>query len=105
MLAGPPSPDPSWSNCCYIVGTVRDAAGNGLEGVQVKAFNEWNTLPPAGTKGGGEAGQYNIPIGRDVVRWEIIVVDAAGNQISSKVQIQFDPNVANAFRVDWKRAY
>jgi hypothetical protein len=104
-LAGPPSADPNFPNCCYILGTVRDSAGNGLEGARVQALNEWNTLPPASSKGGGELGQYNIPIGRDVVTWDILVVDAAGNQISSKVQIQFDPSVANAFRVDWQRTY
>jgi len=104
-LAGPPAADPSYQNCCYIFGTVRDAAGSGLEGVQVQAFNEWNTLQPAVTKGGAEAGQYNIPIGRDLVTWYIVVVDAGGNQISSQVQIQFDPNVANGHRVDWQRTY
>lgn len=104
-LAGPPTADPSYSSCCYIFGMVRDAAGNGLEGVRVQASNEWNTLPPAATKGGGEAGQYNIPIGRDVVIWYVIVVDAGGTQISSQVQIQFDPEVSNGFRVDWQRAY
>jgi hypothetical protein len=104
-LAGPPNADPGYQNCCYILGTVRDAAGNGLEGVQIRAFNEWNTLPPAPTKGGSEAGKYDIPIGRDVVTWYVMVLDAAGNQISSQVQIQFDPNQANGYRVDWQRTY
>jgi hypothetical protein len=104
-LAGPPAPDPNYQICCYIFGTVRDATGNGIEGVQMQAFNEWNTLPAAITKGGGEAGQYNIPIGRDLVAWYIMVVDVGGNQISSQVQIQFDPNLANGYRVDWQRAY
>jgi hypothetical protein len=104
-LAGPPNGDPSYQNCCYILGTVRDAAGKGLEGVQIQAFNEWNTLPPAPTKGGGEAGQYDIPIGHDVVTWYIMVIDAGGSQISSQVQIQFDPNQASAYRVDWQRTY
>jgi hypothetical protein len=71
----------------------------------VQAFNEWNTLPPATTKGGGEAGRYDIPIGRDQVAWYVTVVDPGGNQISSQVQIQFDPNVANGYRVDWQRSY
>lgn len=71
----------------------------------VRTFNEWNTLPPAATKGGGELGQYNIPIGRDAVAWYVMVLDAAGTQISSQVQIQFDPNTANAYRVDWQRTY
>lgn len=104
-LAGPPGPDPSYSICCYLFGTVRDTAGTGLEGVRIQALNEWNTLEPAVSKGGGEAGQYNIPIGHDLVTWYIMVVDGAGNQISSQVQIQFDPNVANGYRVDWQRAY
>lgn len=104
-LAGPPKADASYPNCCYLVGTVRDAAGNGLEGVQVQALNEWNTLPPAPTKGGAESGQYNIPIGFDVVSWDLIVLDGSGNPLSPKVQVQFDPNAANAFRIDWQRTY
>jgi hypothetical protein len=104
-LAAPPSPDPNYSLCCYIFGTVRDAAGNPLEGVQVQAFNEWNTLPPAMTKGGGEAGQYNIPIGNEPVTWYVMVVDASGNQISTQVPIQFSAEVALGYRVDWQRTY
>jgi hypothetical protein len=104
-LAGPPAADPNDQIGCYIFGTVRDAAGNGLEGVQVQASNEWNTLPPALTKGAAEAGLYDIPIGCDLVTWYIVVVDAGGKQISSQVQIQFDPNIANRHRVDWQRTF
>jgi len=107
-LAGPPAGDPNYipgSGSCYLFGTVRDAAGNGLEGIQVQALNEWATLPPAASKGGAEVGQYNIPIGCDTVTWYVVVLDAAGNQISTKVQVPFDPNVANAFRIDWRRTY
>ena len=104
-LAGPAAPDPKYPLCCYIYGTVRDAGGTPLEGIQVKAFNEWNDLPPALTKGGGEAGQYNIPIGRDLVAWYVIIVDAGGNQISSQVQVQFNADTANGYRVDWQRTY
>jgi hypothetical protein len=102
-LGGPPAPDPAYPNCCYIYGTVRGAGGNGLEGIQVQALNEWLTLPPAITKSGGEAGQYYIPLGSDVVTWDVIVVDAAGNQISTKATVNFDPSAANAYRVDWVR--
>jgi hypothetical protein len=104
-LAGPPAAAPDYPSCCYLLGTVRDAAGIGLEGVQVQAFNEWITLPPAPTKGGGEAGQFNIPIGRDLVTWNLVIVDAAGNRISTQAPVQFDPNVANAYRVNWQRTY
>lgn len=104
-LAGPAFPDPNFPNCCYIFGTVRDAAGNGLEGVRVQASNEWNSLPPAVTKSGAEAGKYDITIGSDPVTWYLMVVDANGNQISTQVQVQFDPAVANGYRVDWQRTY
>lgn len=104
-LGGPPGGDPNYPSCCYIVGTVRDAAGNPLENVQVRAFNEWNDLPPALTKGGGEAGQYNIPIGHDTVTWYIVVVDGAGNDISTQVPVPFEPEAFGAYRVDWQRTY
>lgn len=80
-------------------------AGNGLEGVQVQVSNEWNPPSVAVTKGGDETGKYDIPINTSVVNWEVVLVDAAGNQISTKVQIQFDANVAQGYRVDWQRVY
>jgi hypothetical protein len=104
-VAGPPAADPGFPSCCYLYGSIVDAAGNGLEGIQVQAFNEWNTLPPAVTKGGGEAGRYDIPIGTDPVTWYLVIVDASGNKISPQVQIQFDAGVANAFRTNWQRTY
>lgn len=104
-LAAPPGPDPAYPTCCYIVGTVRNAAGVPLENILIQASNEWITLEPAATKSGGEAGQYNIPLGFDVVSWDLIIVDQAGNQISTKVTIDFDPAAANAIRVDWVQAF
>jgi len=97
--------DPNYQICCYIYGTVKDAVGNGLEGVQVQAFNEWTTFPPALTKGGAELGKYDIPIGREVVTWYVRIVDQAGTQISPQVQIQWNPDQANGFRIDWQRIY
>lgn len=104
-VAGPPAPDPNYPGCCYIYGTIRDAAGNGLEGVQVQISNEWNPPVLVVSKGGVDLGNYDIPIGRDLITWYIILVDAAGSQISTQVQIQFDPNAGNAYRVDWQRTY
>lgn len=105
-VGGPPGPDPSDPNCCYIRGTVRDAAGNGLEGVQVKIFNEWNRdLPPAVTKSGAEAGQYDIPVGHETLTWYLMIIDAAGNQISPQVQIQYNAETAGIYRVDWVRSF
>lgn len=104
-VAAPPGPDPAYPSCCYLFGTVRDAAGNFLENVQVKAFNEWTELPPAATKVGAEAGQYNIPIGSDLITWYVIVVDAAGNQISPQVAVPFNSATMNGYRIDWQRTY
>lgn len=104
-LAGPPTADPTYQICCYIYGTVKDAAGNGLEGIRVQASNEWTPPSIALTKGGGEVGQYNIPVGREQVAWYIIIVDAAGTQVSSQVQVQWNPEEANGFRIDWQRTY
>jgi len=104
-LAGPPTADPGYPACCYIFGTIRDVAGNGLEGVQVQVVNQWTSPAVAVSKGGVDLGKYDIPIGRDMVTWDIFLVDAAGNQISTKAQIQFDPNIANGYRVDWQRTY
>jgi hypothetical protein len=104
-LAGPPQADPTYPICCYIIGTVRDAAGNGLEGVQVQALNEWTTLPPATTKGGTDLGKYDIPISTEVTNWEVMLVDGTGKPISTRVQIQFDAQAAQGYRVDWQRTY
>ena len=104
-LAGPPTPLADFASCCYILGTIRDAAGNALEGVQVQVSTTWTPPVISKSKGGVDLGKYDIPIGYDAVTWTIFLVDAAGNQISSLVQIPFDPAVANAYRVDWARTY
>jgi hypothetical protein len=103
QLAGPHAADPNYPHCCYIYGTVRDAAGNGLEGIRVEAANEWTAPFTAETKGGSELGQYDIPINTAIAKWYIKLLDAAGNQISSEVQVQFDGSGANGYRVDWRR--
>ena len=104
-LAGPPTALTDFASCCYILGTVRDAAGNALEGVQVQVSTTWTPPVISTSKGGVDLGKYDIPIGYDAVTWTVFLVDVAGNQISSQVQIPFDPAVANAYRVDWARTY
>jgi len=103
-LAGPPAADPN-ASCCYILGTIRDAAGTGLEGVRVQVSTMWTEPVVSTSKGGVDLGKYDIPIGYDAVTWNILLVDAEGKQISSQVQVPFDPAVAGAYRVDWVRSY
>jgi hypothetical protein len=100
--AGPPQLE-TGGGCCYLLGTVRDSAGLGLEGVRVQAKNAWNPPVIAITKGGNEAGQYNFPIGTDKISWSLIVVDESGRQISTEVIIEFDAGAATAIRIDWKK--
>ena len=71
----------------------------------MQVANEWNPPIVAITKGGNEIGKYDIPINAAVVDWEIALVDTAGALISTKVQLQFDANAANGYRVDWQRTY
>jgi hypothetical protein len=103
-LGGPAGPDSAYANCCYIYGTVRDAAGQGLEGIQVMAVSQWNTVLTATSKGGVDLGKYDIPINRDAIAWTIMIVDAGGKQISTQVPVPFDPYRFNAYRVDWQRS-
>jgi len=103
--SGPVRRDDSRPGCCYICGYVRDANGNPLEGVLVQASNQWDTKPPAVTKGGTEKGWYDILIYLDKGTYTVSLVDAAGNQISSQVVVDFDRSVAGWFQVDWKRTY
>jgi len=104
-LASPPGGDPNWPGCCYLIGTVRDAAGNSLEGVRVQVYNQWNPPVVAVTKGGNDLGKYDIPIGPDRVTWSMVLVNEAGDPISTRTDFLFDPAVANAFRVDWRRTH
>ncbi len=97
-------PDAGRAGCCYIGGTIRDAAGNTLEGVRVRAYNEWQALE-ATSKGGVDLGHYDIPIGADRVNWYVIVVDAAGNPVSPQAVVQFDPGAAGWYWVEWQRTY
>jgi len=97
-------PDAGRAGCCYIGGTIRDGAGNMLEGVRIRAYNEWQSLE-AISKGGVDLGHYDIPIGIDRVNWYVIVVDAAGNPVSPQAVVQFDPGVAGWYWVEWQRTY
>ena len=105
-LAGPPAPE-SVGDCCYIRGTVRDAAGNGLPDVVLQMTDDWGNLYSATTKAGGESGLYDFPLSlrQQAFTYRLKIVDAQGTVISTQVEVTFDPSVAPSYRVDWKRNF
>jgi hypothetical protein len=105
-LAGPPAPE-TVGVCCYIRGTVRDAAGSGLADVVLQMTDEWGNVANATTKAGTEAGVYDFPlaVGQQPLTFRIKIVDAQGTVISTQVEVTFDPAVAPSYRVDWRRNY
>lgn len=105
-LAGPPAPENA-GDCCYIRGTVRDAAGNGLPDVLLQMTDDWGNLYSATTKAGSEAGLYDFPLSlrQQAFTYRLKIVDAQGTVISTQVEVTFDPAVAPSYRVDWKRTF
>ncbi|HNS52848.1 MAG TPA: hypothetical protein PKO09_16910 [Anaerolineae bacterium] len=105
-LAGPPAPEHT-GDCCYIRGTVRDAAGNGLQDIVLQMTDDWGNLYSATTKAGSEAGLYDFPLSlrQQAFTYRLKIVDAQGAVISTQVEVTFDPAVAPSYRVDWKRSY
>lgn len=102
-------------NCgvTHVWGYVRDAAGNALPGhlVKVGAVGySWFAVsnPTAGD------GYYDVSLsdGMKAGRWYVFMVDAAGNQISNRVEVVTDADESQCYpegggnqtpRVDFKR--
>ncbi len=111
MPDGSPHPDLSHPRpkCpharAYIIGTVRDAGGNPLGGVRLVCYNDWYRFDVIGSKGGGDIGRYDFMIPQTPVTWYVVVLDAADNPISPVAAVEFDPNVAGRYILDWRRAY
>jgi len=91
----------------YIRGSVQDARGNLLEGVQIYAYDQWGNEALATSKGGPDLGQYNIVIGGSPDVWWVMVVDGAGNALSPKVEVphrQEGPDQEACWHwLDWRR--
>ncbi|NLE75327.1 MAG: hypothetical protein GX605_01070 [Chloroflexi bacterium] len=91
----------------YIRGTVRDAQGTPLEGVRVRAYDQWGNEAVAFSKGGTDLGQYDVVIGSTPNLWYVVVLDSAGNPISPVVEVphrQEGPHQKACWHwVDWRR--
>jgi hypothetical protein len=93
------------SGCGLLYGYVQDAAGQRLEGVRVKAYNEWLEIPPSPSKGGVDLGKYDLILGEQPVTWYIVVVDVAGNPLSGQAILTWNRDEACRYRLDWQRTY
>ncbi len=108
---GPARPDMSFPcpGCpkapAYIVGTVRDAGGNPLEGVRLVCYNEWYRSDAIESKGGNDAGRYDFIINQSPATWYVVVLDEANRPISPEAAVNFDPGVAGRYILDWRRTY
>lgn len=108
---GPARPDMSFPcpGCpkapAYIVGTVRDAGGNPLEGVRLVCYNDWYRSDVIGSKGGSDIGRYDFIINQAPATWYVVVLDEADRPISPEAAVDFDPLVAGRYIQDWRRTY
>jgi hypothetical protein len=89
-----------------IYGWVRDAQGKNLEGVRVRVSDQWGNVAEAISKGGNEAGYYDVVRGMETVTWWVVVVDGAGNSLSPVVTIEPVQGAAACwYQLDWRRTY
>lgn len=93
----------------YIMGTVRDSAGNPLAGVTVRMEDEHgNSATQVSKSSPGEIGRYNFVLTGEPRRIYVWIVDEGGNPISPRVEIlHLLPNSGyEAFTchyIDWQR--
>lgn len=89
-----------------IYGWVRDAQGDNLEGVRIRVSDQWGNVAEAISKGGDEAGYYDVVRGMETVTWEVMVVDGAGNPFSPVITIEPVQEAGSCwYQLDWQRTY
>jgi hypothetical protein len=89
-----------------IYGWVRDAQSENLEGVRIRVSDPWGNVAEAISKGGNEAGYYDVVRGMETVTWVVVVVDGAGNPLSPVVTIEPVQGAAGCwYQLDWQRTY
>ena len=89
-----------------IYGWVRDAQGENLEGVRIRVSDPWGNVAEAISKGGNEAGYYDVVRGMESVTWVVVVVDGAGNPLSPVITVEPAQGAASCwYQLDWQRTY
>jgi hypothetical protein len=86
----------------YIRGTVYDADGTGLQGINIFIRDDYgNTAGPVQSKGPPNAGEYDFPRGSDPGLFHLLIVDNIGRALSAVVDVDYLPNCTNY--IDWQR--
>lgn len=93
----------------YLRGEVRDRAGRPLEGVRIKAYDIWGNVFYSTSKGGVDSGKWDIVLGPTPNVWHVVVVDAAGQELSPVAVVphhQEGPfQDACVHIINWRRAW
>ena len=92
-------------SAALIYGWVRDAQSENLEGVRVRVSDQWGNVAEAISKGGDEAGYYDVVRGMETVTWWVVVVDEVGNPFSPVVTIEPVEGASCWYQLDWQRSY
>jgi hypothetical protein len=109
VLAGDPSVDTS-RNCSgqyYIFGYVRDGQGQGVANVRMGFFHKW-PMPATVydvTRSGSEAGRYEYTAGTSSNEFQIAIVDANDQPLSTGVQLitsKYDQGKC-WYQLNWKK--
>ncbi len=77
----------------HIAGIVYDVNGVPLEGTRVKIYNEWDYETISVSKGDKEPGVFDFVISGEGW-WDMVIIDAAGQAVSSAVTVQYAEDVA-----------
>lgn len=71
-----------------VFGWIKARDGSGLPNMRLRLFPKYGNAPelPAITRGGAEAGYYELTLGASANEWDIYIADEADNQISPQVR-------------------
>jgi len=93
----------------YIKGTIRDKSQTPLEGIRIRAYDLWGNQVEVLSKGGPDAGKWDIVLGSTPNVWHVVVLDDAGNEISPVALVphhqEGEFKDACTHVVNWRRAW
>jgi penicillin-binding protein 1C len=90
----------------YVIGQVLGLSGDPVAGVHIVMFDQWGNRADAISKDGTtDFGRYDFPLHHFANQYRLVVVDSAGNPLSSPVivnHLQEDGQQATCHTVNWR---